>query len=278
MDLILEGIAGAIERLVTLDPYVRDAAAASLAVSGSATLLSVVTGIPLGALLGTASFRGRSVLLSLVNTGMGLPPVVVGLFVAILVWRSGPLGGLDWFCTRPAMVLAQYLLAAPTVIGLTAVAIQSVDPMLRLQLQALGATRGQVLWVLVRETRLLLLRRWAQRCTHVPIAGAIRVAPLRPNVDPRDAFFLELGSVLLELLCRELAQQLAVEHHALILLVAGLAACSAPRATPNDSAPPVAPSGAATPAVRDAPPLGSGDDRGRGNPARVTARTAGRRV
>ena len=157
MDLIVSGIAGAIERLVTLDPDLREAAAASLAVSGSATLLSVVSGIPLGALLGVASFRGRNLLLSLVNTGMGLPPVVVGLLVAILVWRSGPLGGLDWWCTRPAMVFAQYLLAAPTVIGLTAVANQSVDPMLRLQLLALGATRAQVLLVLVRETRLLLL-------------------------------------------------------------------------------------------------------------------------
>lgn len=157
MELILEGIGEAIQRIVTLDQDVRDAAAASLVVSGTATALSVITGIPLGALLGGASFRGRNILLSLVNTGMGLPPVAVGLFVAILVWRSGPLGALDWYCTRPAMIVAQYLLAAPTVIGLTAIAIQSVDPMLRLQLVALGATRTQVLFVLVRETRLLLL-------------------------------------------------------------------------------------------------------------------------
>lgn len=157
MELILEGIGEAIQRIVTFDQEVRDAAAASLVVSGTATALSVITGIPLGALLGGASFRGRNILLSLVNTGMGLPPVAVGLFVAILVWRSGPLGALDWYCTRPAMIVAQYLLAAPTVIGLTAVAIQSVDPMLRLQLLALGATRTQVLLVLVRETRLLLL-------------------------------------------------------------------------------------------------------------------------
>lgn len=157
MELIVQGIGEAIHRLLTLDPDVLDAASASLAVSGSATLLSIVTGIPLGALLGGSSFRGRSFLLSLVNTGMGLPPVAVGLFVAIFVWRSGPLGQLDWYCTRPAMVTAQYLLAAPTVIGLTAIAIQSVDPMLRLQLQALGATRWQALFLLVRETRLLLL-------------------------------------------------------------------------------------------------------------------------
>ncbi len=157
MELILQGVGDAIARLTAFDPDLRDAAAASLAISGSATILAVVTGIPLGAILGSGSFRGRNLALSLVNTGMGLPPVVVGLFVAILVWRSGPLGGLDWYCTRPAMIVAQYLLAAPTVIGLTAVAIQSVDPMLRLQLLALGATRWQSLAILVRETRLLLL-------------------------------------------------------------------------------------------------------------------------
>ena len=157
MDLIAQGIAEAVQRLVTLDPDVREAASASLVVSGSATLLSVITGIPLGTYLGLARFRGRNLILSLVNTGMGLPPVAVGLFVAILVWRSGPLGGLDWYCTRPAMVTAQYLLAAPTVVGLTAVAIQSVDPMLRLQLLALGATRWQLAVLLAQETRLLLL-------------------------------------------------------------------------------------------------------------------------
>ena len=88
---------------------------------------------------------------------MGLPPVVVGLFVAVLVWRSGPFGALDWYCTRQAMVAAQYILAAPTVVGLTAIAIQSIDPMLRLQLSALGATRLQTLGILVREARLPIL-------------------------------------------------------------------------------------------------------------------------
>jgi ABC-type tungstate transport system substrate-binding protein len=157
MELIVDGIGEAVRRLVTLDPDVRDAAFASLVVSGGATALALVTGVPLGALLGLGRFRGRSLVLSLVNTGMGVPPVAVGLFVAILIWRSGPLGDLDWYCTRAAMITAQYLLAAPMVIGLTAIAIQSVDPMLRLQLLALGATPWQVVLILVRETRLLLL-------------------------------------------------------------------------------------------------------------------------
>jgi tungstate transport system permease protein len=157
MELIAQGIAQAAARIVALDRDVFDAATASLAVSGTATALSILIGIPLGALIGLGRFRGRNALLSLVNTGMGLPPVAVGLFVAVLVWRSGPLGGLDWYCTRPAIVMAQLILAAPTVVGLTAVALQSVDPMLRTQLASLGATGLQSAWLLVRESRLLLI-------------------------------------------------------------------------------------------------------------------------
>lgn len=157
MEPILEGITGAIARLVALDSDVLAAASASLAVSGTATALSVLIGIPLGALLGLTRFPGRTLALSIVNTGMGLPPVAVGLFVATLVVRSGLLGGLEWYCTRPAIVMAQFALAAPTVVGLTAVALQSVDPMLRTQLTSLGATRLQSAWLLIRESRLLLI-------------------------------------------------------------------------------------------------------------------------
>lgn len=157
MEPILEGLGGALARLVALDGDVLAAASASLAVSGTATALSVLIGIPLGALLGLARFPGRTLALSIVNTGMGLPPVAVGLFVATLVVRSGLLGGLEWYCTRPAIVMAQFALAAPTVIGLTAVALQSVDPMLRTQLLSLGATRLQAAWLLIRESRLLLI-------------------------------------------------------------------------------------------------------------------------
>jgi tungstate transport system permease protein len=95
--------------------------------------------------------------LSLANTGMGLPPVVVGLFVVVFLWRSGPLGDLEWYCTRQAMISAQFILAFPTVVGLTAVALQALDPMLVPQLLALGATRAQVAVILVREARLAIL-------------------------------------------------------------------------------------------------------------------------
>ncbi|GAC1697476.1 MAG: ABC transporter permease [Candidatus Limnocylindrales bacterium] len=157
MDLILAGLLEAFRRITSLDPLVFDAAGASLVVSGAATALSVVTGIPAGAVLGLTRFRGRSFVLSIVNTGMGLPPVVVGLFVVVFVWRSGPFGDLGWYCTRQGMVAAQYLLAVPTVIGLTAVALQSVDPLLRTQLLSLGASRTQAAWMLIRESRLLIL-------------------------------------------------------------------------------------------------------------------------
>ncbi|HEX9496594.1 MAG TPA: ABC transporter permease [Candidatus Limnocylindria bacterium] len=157
MDLILQGIGGAIAKIAAMDPDVIDAAVASLVVSGSATALAIVTGVPLGALIGLTRFPGRRLVLSLVNTGMGLPPVVVGLFVVVFIWRSGPLGDLNWYCTRQAMVVAQYLLAAPTVIGLVAIALQSIDPLLRVQLLSLGASRWQAAWLLIRESRLLVI-------------------------------------------------------------------------------------------------------------------------
>ncbi len=157
MDLIVQGFGGAIAKLAALDPDVIDAAIASIVVSGAATLLAVLTGVPLGALIGLSRFRGRRLLLSLVNTGMGLPPVVVGLFVVVLLWRSGPLGDLNWYCTRQGMVIAQFLLAAPTVVGLTAIGLQNQDPLLRMQLLSLGASRWQAAALLVRESRLLVL-------------------------------------------------------------------------------------------------------------------------
>jgi tungstate transport system permease protein len=157
VDLILQGLGGAVAKLAALDPDVINAAIASLVVSGAATLLAVVTGVPLGALIGLTRFRGRRLLLSLVNTGMGLPPVVVGLFVVVFLYRSGPLGDLNWFCTRQGVVIAQYILAAPAIVGLTAIALQSMDPLLRMQLLSLGASRWQAAWLLIRESRLLVL-------------------------------------------------------------------------------------------------------------------------
>jgi len=129
----------------------------SLKLSGIATLLSLVVGVPLGATIGLTRFSGRGFALSLVNTGMGLPPVVVGLFVSIFLWRSGPFGVLELLYTPSAIIIAQFIIAFPVVTGLTVAAMQQIDPRLRLQLLGLGASRSQVFWRLLREARLAML-------------------------------------------------------------------------------------------------------------------------
>jgi tungstate transport system permease protein len=129
----------------------------SLQVSGIATALSLLMGMPFGTLLALAKFPGRSFLLSIVNTGMGLPPVVVGLFVAMMLWRSGPLGDLKLIYTPTAIIIAQVIIAAPVVTGLTAAALQALNPRLQLQLLGLGASKLQMVLALWREARLPLL-------------------------------------------------------------------------------------------------------------------------
>jgi tungstate transport system permease protein len=155
--LILQGLLEALRLLVTGDPEVWRITALSLQISGSATALSLLAGIPLGTLLALARFPGRELAISLVNTGMGLPPVVVGLFVTVLLWRNGLLGVLEMLYTPAAMILAQFIIAAPIVTGLTLAAIQQVPEQFRLQMLGLGASRGQVVWVLLKEARLPML-------------------------------------------------------------------------------------------------------------------------
>jgi len=157
VSLIAEGVIEALRLLLTGDPEVWQITILSLQISGSATLLSLLVGIPLGSLLALARFPGRGVAMSLVNTGMGLPPVVVGLFVTILLWRSGVLGFLEILYTPWAMVLAQFVIAAPVVTGLTLAAVQQVPDTFRLQLLALGASRAQMVRVLLMEARLPML-------------------------------------------------------------------------------------------------------------------------
>jgi tungstate transport system permease protein len=157
MDLILEGIAKAFHLLASLDPEVLGITWLSLEVSGSATLISVVLGITAGTAVALTSFPGKKLLVSFVNTGMGLPPVVVGLFVSIFLWRSGPLGFLGMLYTPAAIVLAQSIIAAPIVMGITIGAMQNLPATLRLQILALGATRAQMVWMLVKEARLPLM-------------------------------------------------------------------------------------------------------------------------
>jgi tungstate transport system permease protein len=129
----------------------------SLQVSTIATLISLMIGLPFGTWLALGNFRGRSFLLSIVNTGMALPPVVVGLVVAMTLWRSGPLGDFRLIYTPVAIILAQTIISAPVVMGLTAAALEALDPRLQQQLLGLGASRTQMIWMLWREARLPLL-------------------------------------------------------------------------------------------------------------------------
>ncbi|MEW6080356.1 MAG: ABC transporter permease [Bacillota bacterium] len=157
MDLLWQGFKEAIRLVMTLDPEVMGVTLLSLRVSGLATLISLVLGMPLGVFLALREFRGRHLALGAVNTGMGLPPVVVGLFVVLFLWRSGPLGFLELLYTPTAMVIAQVVIAFPIVAGLTAAAIQQLDPRIGLQAKALGASGFQTVMTLVMEARLPLL-------------------------------------------------------------------------------------------------------------------------
>jgi tungstate transport system permease protein len=157
MDLILEGILKAVHLLVSLDPEVLGITLLSLEVSGAATLVSLLIGISVGTVVALTSFRGKQFVVSLVNTGMGLPPVVVGLFVSIFLWRNGPLGFLGLLYTPLAIVIAQSIIATPIVMGITIGAMQNLPANLRLQILALGATRTQMVWMLIKEARLPLM-------------------------------------------------------------------------------------------------------------------------
>ncbi len=152
------GIRQAAHLIWTLDPEVLRIALLSLRVSGLAILVSTLIGVPLGSWLGLRRFFGRGLTVALLYTGMGFPPVVVGLFVYLLLSRSGPLAGLGWpwlpqLFTVEAMVLAQVIIATPLVAGFTMAAVMGVDPHLRLQLISLGATPWQATWALLREAR-----------------------------------------------------------------------------------------------------------------------------
>ena len=157
MGLIWDGVVRALRLVLGGDREVLGITWLSLQLSGAATLLSLVVGLPLGTVMALGRFPGRGLLVSLVNTGMGLPPVVVGLFISILLWRSGPLGFLELLYTPAAIVLAQFVIAAPIVTGLTLAAVQQIPERFRLQIIALGASRVQLVWVLIREARLPML-------------------------------------------------------------------------------------------------------------------------
>ena len=155
---MFDGFREAFSLIIGGDSQLVEIVLLSLRVSGIALLISTLIGIPLGALLGLARFRGRRLSVALVYTGMAFPPVVIGLFVYLMLSRSGVLGGLNlpWIprlFTPEAMIVAQVIIAFPLVAGFTMAAVQGVDPALRLQVQALGASRWQTTWAILDEAR-----------------------------------------------------------------------------------------------------------------------------
>lgn len=157
MDGIWQGFVKAFSVLATGDQEVYDVILMTLAVSGTATVISVLLGIPIGLWLALKEFRGKEFLVSIINFAMGLPPVVVGLFVSLFLWRYGPLGMLGIMYTPYAMIIAQAVIATPIVAGLSFAAISGLNPKLKLNFLSLGATGLQTKWLLIKEARIGLM-------------------------------------------------------------------------------------------------------------------------
>ena len=157
MGFILDGLIKGFSLIVNGDAEVYSIVRLSLSVSIFATAVSVAIGVPLGALIAIKKFPLKKIAISLVNTGMGLPPVVVGLMAMLLLSRSGPLGFLGWLYTPAGMVLAQVIIATPVVTGLSLSAMQSLDRKFYQQMLTLGAGQWQALWVCLREVKLSIL-------------------------------------------------------------------------------------------------------------------------
>lgn len=153
MSYILEGVGTAARLLVTGDPETFSAVAATLRSTMLAMAAALLTGLPLGFLLGYARFPGKRLLRTLSDTLMAFPTVVIGLLVYLMLSRQGPLGSLELLFTVPGMSIGLALLALPMVVSLTASAVEEMDPRLRLALLSLGANRFQMLLGVLREAR-----------------------------------------------------------------------------------------------------------------------------
>jgi len=157
VELIVQGSIKAFELIVTFDPEVLGITWLSLKISGTATFISLFIGVSIGTAVALNNFFGKRFVISLINTGMGLPPVVVGLFVTMMIWRSGPFGFLEILYTPYAMIIAQAIIATSIVMGISLASIQNLPPNLRLQILSLGASRLQMVWILIKEAKLPLL-------------------------------------------------------------------------------------------------------------------------
>lgn len=150
---IFRGFVQAVHLIATGDPELMQITLLSLKVSGIALLFSTLVGVPLGSFMGLRRFFGRHLVIVLLYTGMGFPPVVVGLFVYLMLSRAGPMGFLGWLFTPKAMIISQVIISFPLVAGFTMAAVMGVDPNLRQQVLSLGATQWQATFAVLREAR-----------------------------------------------------------------------------------------------------------------------------
>lgn len=151
--MLLREVWSALEQLASGDRELWGIIGRTLAITGTSTAIAALCGLPLGAWLGARTRRRRGLLIGLLATGMALPPVVVGLAVALLLERQGPLGGLGWLYTPQAMVLAQIVIALPVIASVAALSFDQADPELHAQLRALGASRVRATALVAREVR-----------------------------------------------------------------------------------------------------------------------------
>lgn len=215
MSILLDALQDALTLFTSLDPALLEIIWLTLRVSGSALSISMLLGVPIGVMLGLADrIPAQGCLLPLIYTGMGLPPVVVGLLVYIMLSNRGPLGDLNWLFTPRAMIVAQIIISWPLIVGLTLTAIRAVDPAMALQIRALGATRWQLAWTLIQEARLGVLAAMVAAFGSIisevgavilvggNIAGETRVLTTAIVLETRKGNFalaLALGIVLLTL-------------------------------------------------------------------------------
>lgn len=154
MDYFKQAFIMAMKMLLSFDPELYGIVFLSLKISAVAVLISAVIAIPVGTIISIKEFKGKSLLINIINTLMGIPPVVVGLIVYVLLSHQfGPLGSFRLLFTQTAMVIAQIMLAVPIIIGLTIVAIHGINPMIRTTAISLGADKYQLLWTLIKEAR-----------------------------------------------------------------------------------------------------------------------------
>lgn len=152
-DFLFQGIAKAFELIINLNPYILSITGVSIKVSGTATLLATITAIPLAFALSFRDFRGKNAFITLVNTGMGLPPVFVGLFIFVILVPSGPLGFLKMIFTPKAMIVAQYILVTPIITGISIAAIKAIPKQIIETVYTLGGREKDVIAVMLSEAK-----------------------------------------------------------------------------------------------------------------------------